>query len=59
MQNCSNCNAQITCGCQRRTATDGKAVCTSCITAYEAKLSELNSASLNNQDNTQTQTNNV
>lgn len=59
MQNCSNCNAQITCGCQRRTATDGKSVCTNCITTYEAKLAELKALEVNNQTNNQTESNNV
>ena len=35
---CPNCGKQLSCGCQRRTASNGKAVCTSCIAAYEAKL---------------------
>jgi hypothetical protein len=58
MQNCTNCGAQISCGCQKRTATDGKAVCTSCVTAYEANLAQLNN-NLNSQQNNQTQSNNV
>lgn len=33
--NCPNCNAQITCGCQKRVASDGKQVCTNCIAIYE------------------------
>lgn len=36
--NCSNCNAALSCGCQKRTASDGAQVCSSCIDAYEAKL---------------------
>lgn len=36
--NCSNCNSQLSCGCQKRTASDGKQVCTSCSAAYENKL---------------------
>lgn len=38
--NCPNCNAKITCGCQKKTASDGKQVCTSCIALYESKLKE-------------------
>jgi hypothetical protein len=38
--NCPNCNATITCGCQKRTASDGVQVCSSCIDAYERKLAE-------------------
>lgn len=36
--NCLNCNAKLTCGCQKKTASDGKQVCSSCIQFYEAKL---------------------
>jgi hypothetical protein len=41
MQKCLNCDSQITCGCQRRHATDGKLVCTKCIADYEKKLAEI------------------
>ena len=36
--NCPNCNSQLSCGCQKRTATDGKQVCSTCAQAYEQKL---------------------
>ena len=35
---CPNCNATLSCGCQRRTASDGKGCCSSCVSAYEQKL---------------------
>lgn len=35
---CSNCKATFSCGCKKRTASDGKQVCTSCVQAYEEKL---------------------
>jgi hypothetical protein len=38
MSSCSNCNNQLSCGCQRRTATNGTQVCSSCLAAYESKL---------------------
>lgn len=38
MANCPNCGAVITCGCQRKTASDGKQGCTQCIPAYEQNL---------------------
>jgi hypothetical protein len=38
MRTCTNCNAQITCGCQDRIATDGKLVCSSCVATYEQTL---------------------
>ena len=36
--NCLNCNMKLSCGCQKRVATDGKSVCSSCISAYENKI---------------------
>ena len=36
--NCTNCNAPISCGCQKRSASDGKQCCSACINAYEQKL---------------------
>lgn len=36
--NCPNCNTKLSCGCQKKTASDGKLVCASCVTAYENKL---------------------
>ena len=35
---CPNCKAKLSCGCQRRSASDGAAVCTLCITQYESTL---------------------
>ena len=36
--NCLNCNAKLSCGCQKRVATDGKSVCSNCLGLYENKL---------------------
>lgn len=36
--NCTNCGAKLSCGCQKKVATDGKSVCTSCIAKYESGL---------------------
>lgn len=38
MANCSNCGAALSCGCQRKTASDGKVGCVNCIPAYEQRL---------------------
>jgi hypothetical protein len=35
---CSNCGRTLSCGCQKRKASDGKNVCATCIDAYEASL---------------------
>ena len=31
MSKCPNCGSAITCGCQRRTLTNGRAGCTKCL----------------------------
>ena len=52
MSTCSNCKTTLSCGCQRRTASDGKAVCSNCLTSYEATLIQRQAtatASSNNQ----------
>ncbi len=36
--NCPNCNTALSCGCQKRVASDGKQVCSTCQPAYEQKL---------------------
>lgn len=38
--NCTNCNSKLSCGCQKRTASDGKQVCSSCVNAYEQRLKD-------------------
>jgi hypothetical protein len=59
--NCQNCQSKLSCGCQKRIATDGREVCSSCVTTYEnslikkkqavdeqLKLAAMNAASQNN-----------
>jgi protein-arginine kinase activator protein McsA len=36
--NCQNCGHKLTCGCQKKIASNGKAVCANCIAAYENSL---------------------
>lgn len=38
MAHCSNCQKPITCGCQKRTASNGRSCCSSCIVAYENSI---------------------
>ena len=38
MATCSNCEKFLSCGCQKRKASNGTSVCASCITTYESKL---------------------
>lgn len=56
MQTCQNCGSQLSCGCQKRIATDGTNVCSSCIAQYEQKLIELRSSQNNNQEENKTNT---
>lgn len=35
---CPNCNTKLGCSCKIRKATDGKQVCSHCVTAYEQML---------------------
>jgi len=35
---CDNCKTHLSCGCQRRTASNGQSCCDGCIADYEARL---------------------
>jgi hypothetical protein len=39
MAQCSNCKKNLSCGCQKKKASDGVSVCNNCIGTYEAKKS--------------------
>lgn len=38
MAKCPNCSKTLSCGCQNRKASNGKAVCSNCLTNYENTL---------------------
>jgi len=38
MATCSNCKANLSCGCQKRVASDKTSVCSNCLSKYEASL---------------------
>jgi len=38
MANCPNCKTRLTCGCQKRTASNKAQVCSNCISKYEMGL---------------------
>lgn len=38
MAQCNNCQAGLSCGCQKRQASDGRSCCSGCIREYETKL---------------------
>lgn len=44
MATCSNCKKSLSCGCQKRKASDGREVCSNCIGAYERKAKTVFSA---------------
>lgn len=41
MATCLNCRKNLSCGCQKRTASDGKSVCSTCITSYEVRAKKI------------------
>ena len=38
MSQCTNCKRTLSCGCQKKVASDGTSVCSNCIAQYEANL---------------------
>jgi len=38
MSTCQNCKASLSCGCQKRTASDGAPVCANCVGQYETSI---------------------
>jgi hypothetical protein len=47
MSSCLNCNKKLSCGCQKRTASDGKSVCSNCLSGYEYSLKKISVATPN------------
>jgi hypothetical protein len=43
MKKCANCGKSLSCGCQRRKASDGRSCCSNCIASYEASIKKINS----------------
>ena len=52
MSQCSNCNKQLSCGCQRRNASNGVQVCTNCLSSYESKIQIINQPSVSTETET-------
>ncbi len=38
MSTCNNCKSKLSCGCQKRTASNGQQVCANCLAKYEAQI---------------------
>jgi len=47
MSQCSNCKQQLSCGCQKRNASNGVQVCTNCLSNYESQIQVNNQPSVN------------
>jgi hypothetical protein len=41
---CANCGARMSCGCQRRQATNGASACSTCVASLNARLAAETSA---------------
>ena len=48
MSACLNCGTKLSCGCQKRTASDGKSVCGTCLGGSEAGLKKSGTAPTTN-----------
>ena len=46
MSQCSNCNQKLSCGCQRRNASNGVQVCSNCLSNYESQIQATNQPSV-------------
>lgn len=42
---CPNCKSKLSCGCQKRIASNGATVCTMCLASYEASIRKKSSSS--------------
>ena len=40
MAQCNNCRTKLGCSCKRRTASDGKSCCATCVSKYEQTLKQ-------------------
>ena len=41
MATCPNCKAKLSCGCQKKKASNGVVVCNSCLNSYENSIKVL------------------
>jgi hypothetical protein len=45
MAKCANCGTNLSCGCQKRKASNGASACSNCINTLETKLKTNNNSS--------------
>jgi len=53
MSQCPNCNQKLSCGCQKRNASNGTQVCTNCLGGYESKIKNINQSSVTTEEETE------
>jgi hypothetical protein len=46
MSQCSNCKQNLSCGCQKRNASNGVQVCSNCLSSYESQIQVNNQPSV-------------
>jgi len=46
MSQCSNCKQNLSCGCQKRNASNGVQVCSNCLSSYESQIKNVNQPSV-------------
>jgi transcription elongation factor Elf1 len=46
MSQCSNCKQNLSCGCQKRNASNGVQVCSNCLSSYESQIKNVNKPSI-------------
>ena len=56
MSQCSNCNQQLSCGCQKRNASNGVQVCSNCLSSYESQIQATNQPSVITEAEVKTET---
>ena len=46
MSQCLNCKQNLSCGCQKRNASNGVQVCSNCLSSYESQIQATNQSSV-------------
>lgn len=50
---CGNCGRTLSCGCKKRTASDGKQCCVTCVAGYEKSIKNTTNPMLSQYRNAQ------
>jgi hypothetical protein len=46
MSDCVNCKTKLSCGCQKRKASNGVQVCSNCLSSYESQIKATNESTI-------------